>query len=103
MIDIEVVLFDYTSVGFFLWPITRKIFYDVKSPATPTIPRLAKFSCEEPGCPATFCDQKGFFDHFLYHFTKRTCVCVVEGCNQNFSNLITLSKHTKLHFGELIT
>ncbi|GFO08038.1 Zinc finger protein 62 homolog [Plakobranchus ocellatus] len=66
--------------------------------AKPTLPRLAKFSCEEPGCPATFCDQKGFFDHFLYHYTKKPCVCDEMGCNQSFTNLITLSRHTKLHF-----
>ncbi|GFR97980.1 zinc finger protein 850 [Elysia marginata] len=66
----------------------------------PTLPHLAKFSCEEPGCPATFCDQKGFFDHFLYHYTKKSCVCDVDGCNETFSNLITLSKHTKLHFDQ---
>ncbi|RUS83623.1 hypothetical protein EGW08_008591 [Elysia chlorotica] len=71
---------------------------DAAAVAKPTLPRLTKFSCEEPDCPATFCDQKGFFDHFLYHFTRKTCVCDVDGCNQNFSDLMTLSKHTKIHF-----
>ncbi|XP_059146263.1 zinc finger protein 91-like isoform X2 [Physella acuta] len=66
--------------------------------AKPSLARLARFSCEEPGCQGTFSDQKGFFDHFLYHYTNIHVMCDYMGCQQTFHNMITMSRHTKCHY-----
>ncbi|KAI8785070.1 zinc finger protein 62 [Biomphalaria glabrata] len=66
--------------------------------AKPCLSRLTKFRCEESGCEGTFADQKGFFDHFLYHYTNIPARCDFNGCSETFRNMITMSRHTKQHY-----
>lgn len=66
----------------------------------PSLSRTVKFVCEEDKCQATFADQKGFFDHFLYHYTNSSATCDFSGCTESFRNMITMSRHTKCHYGE---